>query len=564
MRILGLSAFHRDSAAALVVDGVPVSASREERFTKKRGDSAFPRRAARFCLDRAGLAARDLDRVVFYEKPLRKFERVLAMQLQCFPRSSRTFTRSMFTWLGDRLWLASRIADELAVDVARVAFVEHQQAHAASAFYASPFERAAVLTIDDAGEWATAALARGDGAALEVAAEVHFPHSLGLVASAVAQFLGFEPGADEGKVAALARFGAPRFARELAQLVRAVEPGGFAVDARAFRFAFDNERLFDARLGELLGPPRAPGSPLRYRAPDTRDADVAASLQALIEERSLALARDLHARAGDDSLCFAGELALNRALNARLATDGPFREVFVPPDPGEAGAALGAALYVAHAVEGAPRRFRQSHARFGDAAGERAEEGASPLGGRERGCEEVLQRVARGEIVGWMRGESELAPFSLGQRCALASARGVDARERLLAAVQQSEPWLPARIAVVAERAPDYFELPDGCERALRFAQLEVRAKDALHAVAPSAIQPGGAAWVQIVDREDDPELFAVLARLGGATGAPLALIGTLELRGQPAVCSEADAVDLFRRSKLDALVVEDRLYVRP
>jgi carbamoyltransferase len=563
MRVLGISAFHRDSAAALVVDGVPVAAAHEERFTRKRRDSAFPRRAARFCLDRAGIDARDLDRVVFYEKPLRKFERLLVMQLQAFPRSSRVFARSMFTWLGDRLWLKSRIAEELAVEAAKVVFVEHQASHAATAFFSSPYPEAAVLTIDDAGEWATATLSRGRDSTLEIVAEIHFPHSLGMFASAFTQFLGFEPGADEDKVEALARFGEPRFEKEIGALAPPIEAGGFEIDRSAFRFAFDHVRLFDGQLAERLGPPRQPGSPLRYMAPDTRDADIAASLQRVLEERSLALARELHVRVGGEALCFAGELACNRAVNARLRRDGPFQKLFVPPEASEAGAALGAALYISCAIEGLPRRFDQLHARLGEPVDRRAEEGARALAGSEAASAEVALRASRGEIVGWVRGPLEFAAQSLGQRCILTAAKGADARQRLLGSTQQAESWLPCRIAVPAERAADYFALPDGCERTLHFAHLDVAAKDAARAAAPSAIQPGGAAWVQVVGAASDPALHAALKAIGERTGAPLALLGSLQLRGQPLVRSEADAVEAFKRSSLDALVVEDRIYLR-
>ncbi len=563
MRVLGISAFHRDSAAAIVVDGVPVAAAHEERFTRKRRDSAFPRRAARFCLDRAGIDARDLDRVVFYEKPLRKFERLLVMQLQAFPRSSRMFARSMFTWLGDRLWLKNRLVEELAVEPGKVAFVEHQAAHAASAFFASPYAEAAVLTIDDAGEWATATLSRGRANTLEILAEIHFPHSLGMFASALTQFLGFEPGADEGKVEALARFGQPRFERELGLLIPPVESASFEVDPVAFRFAFDHERLFDTGLSERLGPPRQPGSPLRYLPPDTRDADVAASLQSVLETRSLALAHELHRRVGGDALCFAGELAGNRALNSRLVREGPFSKLFVPPEPSEAGAALGAALYVTCVIEGIPRRFEQVHARLGEPVDERGEEGARPLGGADRIRAELATRAIQGQVVGWVRGALEFAPLSLGQRCTLTAARGEHTRQLLLGSTQQSESWLPCRIVVPAERASEFFDVPDGCERALRFAHLDLSTKAAARAAAPSAIQPGGAAWVQLVDRADDADLHAVLIAIGEQTGAPLALMGSFQLRGQPMVRSEADAVEAFRRSSLDALVVEDRIYLR-
>jgi len=256
MRIVGLSAFHRDAAAVLLVDGVPVAAEREEWFTRQARDSGFPRRAARACLAAGGLDARAIDRVVFYEKPLLKFERVLWSQLAAFPRSARSFAETMFVWLGDRVWLKNRIASELEIPAQKVSFCEHQRSHAAAAFLPSPFEEAAILCADDFGEWATTSLAVGRGSQIELLAEQHFPHSLGLVASALAQFLGFEPGLDESKLEALAALGSPRFAREFDELVRAGEGGAFEVDMRRFRFLFDGTRLCDESLVELLGAAR--------------------------------------------------------------------------------------------------------------------------------------------------------------------------------------------------------------------------------------------------------------------------------------------------------------------
>jgi carbamoyltransferase len=563
MRLLGISAFHRDSAAAIVVDGVPIAAAQEERFTRKRLDTAFPRRAARFCLDRAGLSSDDIDRVVFYEKPLRKFERTLATQLQAFPRSSKTFTKGMFLWLGDRLWLKGRISEELAVPPDKVAFVEHQRAHAASAFFASPFDEAAVLTLDDMGEWATVTLGQGRGKQLDILSEVHFPASLGLWTSAFVQFLGFEPGVDEEKLEALSHLGTPRFEREIAQTIPQASDGSFTVDPKRFRFAYDGESLFDASLAEALGPARMPGSPVRMGDGDTRDADIAASVQRVLEERVLALAVELKKRVPLDNLCVAGEVARNRTLIARLVSDGPFKNVFVPPAPGESGAALGAALEYHCSIEGGERRFRQSHSGFGESVDDRAEDGARTLGSLQGACGEMARRLAAGELVGWARGAMEFSAKSTGNRVILGDARAADGRERLLSAVQQHEPFMPCCVAVTAERANQYFEVPAGCEQALRSGLLIVKSREAARSAAPSALMHDGSAWVQVVDAASDAQFHAVLTATAEHTGAPLLLLSTLNLRGVPMARSEADSVEVFRRSSLDALIVADRIYER-
>lgn len=562
MRILGISAFHRDAAAALLVDGLPVAAAQEERYTRKRVDSAFPKRAARFCLDRAGLSSSDLDAVVFYEKPLRKFERTLATQLQAFPRSSKSFSRGMFLWLGDRLWLKTRIAEDLAVDVGKVMFVEHQRAHAASAFFASPFEEAAVLTLDDMGEWATTTLAHGRGSAIEVLSEAHFPHSLGLWYSAFVQLVGFEPGIDEEKLEALAHWGTPRFEREVGETLPAQTEGAFAVDMQHFRFNFDGERLFEASLAEKLAYARAPGSPVRFNGADTRDADLAASVQRVLESRVLALAQELRKRVDVDALCVAGEVARNRSLIARLVADGPFSRVFVPPAAGEAGAALGAALEFHCASAGGPRAFRQEHCAFGERIEDLAEDGARSLGSVDAARALLVERLAAGKVVGWARDALEFGSLSLGRRVILADARPADARERLLSSVQQHEAFVPCRVAVLASRARDYFALPSGCEHALRFGHLIVRAKDAARSRIPGALMHDGTAWVQLIDASDEP-FERLLADFERASGVPLLLITNLNLRGVPLARSEADCVEVFRRSALDALFVAERVYER-
>lgn len=558
LRILGLAALHRDSAAALVVDGAVVAAAQEERYTRVLADASFPRRAARSCLDAAGLTAGELDAVVFYEKPLRVFERVLATQLGAFPRSSRTFARSMFLWLGDRLWLRARIADELSVPPERVAFVEHQRAHAASAFYASPFERAAVLTLDDAGEWATVCLARARGTRIETLAEIGFPHSLGLWYSAFAQLLGLEPGLDEGRLEVLAAHGAPRLRDRVAATLPERPDGAFAVDTRLFRFPFDARRLWDARLAEQVGAPRPAGDPPRVSAEDPRDADLAASVQAVLEERVLALVRRLRVLAPEEvDLCLAGEVARNRSLVARVVAEGGYERVFVPPVPGDPGAAIGAAWEYVTSVAGGPRPEPLRDAWLGEAVDARAEDGARGLAGPAGARRHVAACLRDGGCAAWVRGALELGPESPAGRVLLGPADGPGAGARLLERVQRADALAPVRIAVPAERAAEWFDVPSGCPEALRRGAVSVGARPG---PGRDLALPDGRAWVQAVDRELDPDLHSVLRELDGP---PLAVVADFHLRGQPIVRTEADAVDAFRRSALDALVVGDRAYER-
>lgn len=562
MRILGISAFHRDAAAAVLVDGKPVAAAQEGRFTRLSLDPAFPTRAIRSCLFQAGVQARELDRVVFYEKPLRKFERVLALHMRSFPKSSKSFAKSLFLWLGDRLWLKTRIAQELEIPSDRIMFCEHQRSLAANAFFTSPFEEATLLTVDDAGEWATTALGHGRGSDLQLSAEVLFPHSLGLLASTITQFLGFVPGEDEGLVETLATYGTPRFAEALGQLV-AEQDGLFSIDQRPFRLTFDTEWLFGEELEELLGPPRHSGDPLRLSGDDRRDADVAASLQQVLEQRVLALALEAHRRAPHRALCFGGEVAANRRLNSFLRAQGPFEEIHVPGAPGKAGGALGAALWLHHCIEGGAARKGAVQVDLGEAIEDRAEPGARVLGENGAVQDELARRLADGARVAWVRGRMDFGPRSLGRRSVLADPRPENAKRDLLSALQLSESFLECRLAVPAERAAEFFELPEGCDSALRAGHLVVPAQPALREHAPGVPAPDGTVWPQLVDADRDPEFHALLCRHGETSGAPLLLHTTFELRGSPMVRNEAEAVDAWRRSGLECLVAANRLYER-
>jgi carbamoyltransferase len=560
-RILGISAFHRDAAAALVVDGRPIAAARESQFSRTPLDPAFPSRAIRFCLDHAGLSSRDLDHVVFYEKPLRKFERVLAVQLRSFPKSARSFASGMFQWLGDRLWIKNRIAKELDFDPTRVRFTEHQLSLAAVAYYLSPFEAAAVLTLDDVGEWATGSIGIGRGAELELKREIQFPDSLGLFASAITQFLGFVPGEEEHMVESLAAFGEPSCAAALRALV-ADDEGYFHVDQAPFRFAFDSDRLFGDSLIDRLGSPRYSGDVLAIEGSDTRHADIAASLQLVLEERALALAKVTKELTDCDNLCVAGQLATNRRMITRLAEDGPFASVFVPPASDKAGGALGAALYVHHAGADSDRRVATVSMDLGegiDERGARAEPGARPLSDP---VAELSRRLYAGERLAWVRGRLEFGDHGGGRRAILALPHRVSTVRELLGAIQHTERFLPCRLAMTAESAENAFVWPGGSERTRDGDSWQIRATKELREAAPGAIAPDGTAWPLVVHVDADPEFHALLVAVGQRSGMPVLLLADFRPRGGTVVRSESDAVEAFRRSTLDALVVANRLYV--
>jgi carbamoyltransferase len=565
MRILGLSAFHRDAAAALVIDGEVVAAAQEERFTRLTLDPAFPKRALRWCLAESNLNGRDLDHVVFYEKPLRKFERVMARSLRAFPRSGRTFSKSLFLWLGERLWLRDRIAQELGLAPEKVLFVDQARAQLAQAFHASPFDEAALLLLDDVGEWTSTAFGRGQGVEVELLLEQRHPHSLGLFASAMTQYLGFVPGEEEHKLEALASHGQPRRKHELEALFWPQEEL-FELDVESFRFDDGSALLFSTKLEARLGPARRTGDPLRFEGGDCAHAELAASVQQVLEDQALSAARALARRVASPRLCLAGLLAGNRRLVARLAAEGPFREVFVAPAAGKAGGAAGAALHAHATLSGTPARKPASaiaacgRGESPDALGEvGARELASPAALRD----ELFARLVTGARVGWVQGPMEFADHAFGHRVALACPLPGEARPRLLAALRHDEPFLPCRIVLPAEAASEFLGPLPGGEGLARGARVRVAASERLRALAPAAVAPDGLAWPQVVAREDDPELHAVLLELRARTGAPLLWLADLALRGSPLVRNESEAVEAFRRSDLDVLFAGLRLYER-
>ncbi len=564
MHILGISAFHGPSAAALLRDGEAIAALPEERLTRKRHDTAFPSRAIRFCLDQAGLESRHLDYAVFYEKPLRRFERVLLSQLRAFPRSARSFSRTMFQWLGDRLWIKGRIADELGISPDKVRFVEHQRSLAATAYLTSPHDEAALLIVGDEGEWACTSLGRGQSGQVTLIEELSFPHSLGLLTGAITQFLGFESGrGGEGRVMELAAHGQPRFLDVFEQWLQLDPDGSYAIDPEPFRFDFDSELLFGEGVVEALGPPRASSAALRMAGDDSRDADVAASLQHALEAALLGLARRLAEKVPLPHLCLGGEVAKNSLAVGRLLREGPFESVFVPAAPGGEGAALGAALTLHHNLAGDESSARRARSApwLGEAILEDPDNSAQVLANDDDIVDALLAHLLAGHTVGWMRGRSESGPHSLGHRSILADPRSPDAAAHVRGKVKTREGFRAFHPAVAAESMDEFFELPPGGLDSARGLRLSAPATDRARELAPAVLHVDGSARPLPVDKERDPLFHRLLVRFGEETGCPMLLHTSLNGRGEPLARTEVEARDLFERTELDALMVECRLY---
>jgi carbamoyltransferase len=569
MRILGISAHYHDAAAALLVDGVPVAAVQQERLSRRKNDASFPLDAVEWCLDHAGLQPGDLDAVVFYEKPMLKFERILTTLLRAFPRSRRAFVHAMRNALGEKLWIKGIIASQLGVPGRRVLFTEHHQAHAAAAFLTAPTRRAAILTSDGVGEWATLSVGwgvreAGGVTALSLLREVRFPHSLGMLYSTFTAFLGFAVNEGEYKVMGLASYGRPTLADDVRKVIRRTADGAFVLELDYFDFHAGAARSFSDRFVALFGPPRDAREPIDLAtAEGAHYADVAASVQAVLEEVLVDLARGLQRETGLADLCLGGGVALNGCANARLLAESGFERIFVPPAPGDAGCALGAALYADRIHFAQPDRDVPDHPFWGprvdgaQLARLAAEDGLDYHEARDEAalCAQVAAALAAGRIVGWMDGAAELGPRALGNRSILAAPHDPAMRDRLNQRIKFREEFRPFAPAVPAEVADRYFVLPPGGARLGRFMSGVFPVRPEWRARLGAVTHVDGTARVQVVDAAMAPRLAALLNAYGARTGVPVLLNTSFNLAGEPIVTSAVEGYSTFRRSDIDLLV---------
>ncbi len=573
MKILGISAHYHDSAAALVVDGVPVAAVQEERLSRKKHDPSFPLAAIEWCLDAGGVAPEELDAVVFYEKPMLKLERILVTALRAFPHSWRSFPGAMKSSFGGKVWVKGLISSHLRVPGQKILFTEHHQAHAAASFFTAPTQRAAVLTADGVGEWATFTVGRGErgadrGASLAIEREIRWPHSLGMLYSTFTAFLGFEVNEGEYKVMGLAAYGAPRFADEVRRMVVRAPDGAFALDLGWFDYHRSGTRAYSQRFIDAFGPPRSPYDALDLASDDGRRyADIAASVQRVLEEELVEQCRRLHEATGLADLCLGGGVALNGCANARILADSGFERVFVPPAPGDAGCALGAALYADRVHFGRPDRAVPDHPFWGPSV----DAGALARVAREDGLnvedaggpafiDGVVAELAAGRIVGWLDGAAELGPRALGHRSILAAPHDAATRDRLNRKIKYREEFRPFAPAVPIEVADRYFELPPGGARLGRFMSGVFPVRPEHRARLAAVTHVDGTARVQTVEAAMAPRLHALLTAYGRRSGIPVLLNTSFNLAGEPIVTSALEGYSTFRRSGIDVLCCPDVL----
>ena len=587
--ILGISAFYHDSAAALIVDGQVIAAAQEERFTRERHDASFPAHAIEYCLTEAGMTPSQLDYVGYYEKPLRKFGRLLETFVAAAPFGFQSFLTAIPVWLNQKLFLDREIRLGLSGQYKkRLVYCEHHESHAASAFFPSPFEESAILTIDGVGEWATSSYGVGRGNRLELLGDLRFPHSLGLLYSAFTSFCGFRVNSGEYKLMGLAPYGEPRYVETIrTKLLDLKDDGSFRLDLTYFNY-YRGLTMTSGKFHRLFGgPPRQPESPLTQR-----ELDLAASIQVVTEEILLRMARHVHAVTGCRQLCLAGGVALNCVANGRLAREGPFDQIWIQPAAGDAGGALGVALMIWHQLLNQPRIPRQPDAQSGSLLGPQYDDGTIRKMLDQAGakyhfiedenalCHSVAKLLAEEKVVGWFAGRMEFGPRALGARSILGDARSPRLQSVMNQKIKFRESFRPFAPVVLEERATEFF---DAKLKDLGPYMLTVASVRPEHRIAPTAELPTQgiaaintprstipavthldySARVQTVNAQTHGRFHRLLAAFASLTGSPLLINTSFNVRGEPIVCTPEDAYRCFVNTNIDVLVMERCLLLR-
>jgi len=583
--ILGISAFYHDSAAALVVDGKIVAAAQEERFTRKKHDHRMPVNAIHYCLDQAGLTISDLDHVGFYDKPLLKFERLLETYLAYGPVGFRSFLKAMPLWLKQKLHLPREMSNGLDGEYhKRYIFTEHHESHAASAFFPSPFEEAAVMTLDGVGEWATSSFGVGRGNELHLMQELHFPHSLGLLYSAFTYFTGFRVNSGEYKLMGLAPYGEPKYVDAIKDnLLDLKEDGSFRMDMSYFNYC-EGLRMTSPKMNSLFGgPPRQAESRVTQR-----EMDIAASIQKVTEEIMLKMAHHVHGVTGMKNLCLAGGVALNCVGNGKILREGPFENVWIQPAAGAAGGALGVALFIWHQLLGNSREVGKLDSQYGSLLGPRYadneiqafldEAGAvySHFSDEAALCEDVANLLASENVVGWFQGRMEFGPRALGARSILGDPRSTTMQSVMNLKIKFRESFRPFAPSVLEENAPDYFGLKAGQESPYMLIVAPVNEErriklngNAAHlegieklkvprSDVPAITHVDYSARVQTIDPKRHGRYRKLLEAFSKKTGCPVLINTSFNVRGEPIVCTPEDAYRCFMATNMDVLVLEN------
>lgn len=586
MDILGISCYYHDAAAVLLRDGFLVAAAEEERFTRKKHDFSFPKRSIDFCLRRGGIQPQDLDYVVFYEKPLVKFERIMMTMLGTYPAAWRVFREAMIPWLNEKLWIKGRLVRFLNVPANRILFIEHHLSHAASALFCSPFEEAAILTIDGVGEWTTATIGhgiadwKGNGSRIDLIGELRFPHSLGLLYSAFTAFLGFQVNEGEYKVMGMAPYGQPKYLDEVNKLVRIDSDGSFRLNMDYFSFTHSTDHTYNSRFVDLFGPPRKPESdfyteithPSRNHphwddgtaSQNQKYADIAASIQRVTEEIIIKMAITACSRSGSRRLCMAGGVALNSVANGRILNETFVEDLFIQPAAGDSGGALGAALYAYHVLLGQPRKFVMDHAYWGEEYSNAEIEAFlrqtnipyETVEDDNKLSDRVVEAMVEGKVVGWFQGRFEWGPRALGNRSILADPRRKEMKDLVNAKIKFREPFRPFAPVILEECTSDYFKLPNPERHYPARYMLLVIPIHPSQQERIGAVNHLGTGRLQTIRRDTNPDYYRIVDKFGKATGVPVVLNTSFNLRGEPIVTNPANAWWTFTNSGIDMLVL--------
>jgi len=585
MKILGISAFYHDSATALVVDGRIAAAAQEERFSRKKHDDSFPVRAVDYCLKETGIEAKDLDYVAFYEKPLLKFDRLLETYLALAPAGFPSFLRAVPVWLKDKLFLSKRMREQLPGYTKRFIFSSHHESHAASAFFPSPFQEAAILTMDGVGEWATASIGVGRGNRIELLKELHFPHSLGLLYSAFTYFCGFKVNSGEYKLMGLAPYGEPVYADLIRKhLVKIFDDGSIWMDQSYFNYA-GGLTMTSKKFNGLFG-----GSPRKKEAPiGKREMDLAASIQVVTEEIMLKMARHAHQLTGMKSLCLAGGVALNCVGNGKLLREGPFEDIWVQPASGDAGGALGAALFTWYQLLEKPRTAKAEDSMQGSCLGPKPDDESNRaflerekakfrhIPNETKLCDEVAGLIASEKVVGWVNGRMEFGPRALGARSILGDARSEKMQRQMNVKIKFRESFRPFAPSVMEERAADWFQidpkhrspymllvapvLEKHREKSSSNGKIGLDRVKERRSSLPAITHVDFSARLQTVGQGS---LYRkLLEAFERKTGSPVIINTSFNVRGEPIVCTAEEAYRCFLNTDMDALVIGNFLLLK-
>ena len=557
MIVLGISCYYHDSGAALVRDGKLIAAGEEERFNRKKHDSDFPKLAVEYCLKEAGITIDQVDHIGFYEKPLVKFNRILESILATWPRSYKAWLKAVPLWLTHRLNISADIQKQLGCDK-DILYCQHHLSHAASAFLVSPFEEAAIITADGVGEWTTTAWGIGRGTQMDMMKELRFPHSVGLLFSAITAYLGFRVNDAEWKVMGLAPYGKPTYVDKFHEIVDIRDDGSIRLNLDYFAHPYSTTATINERWAELFGQPQ---NKSEAELTDFHR-DIAHSGQKVVEEIMVKMATHVHRVTGMKNVCLAGGVGLNCVANWRILKESGFKDIFIQPAAGDSGGALGTAFYIYNTVLGNPRTFRMDHACWGPQFSDteikdtlrQVEATYEAVPDEKELIDKTARMIADGKVVAWFQGRMEFGPRALGSRSLLADARNEKMKDVINAKVKFREAFRPFAPAVLKERAHEYFDMPPGMEAP--YMLLVPKVLPDKHAVIPAVTHQDGTGRVQTVTEEQNGRYYRLIKRFGEITGVPVVINTSFNVRGEPIVCTPRDAYNTFVNTGIDVLVM--------